>query len=139
VSAPPPAREHTWWRIHQAVVVGLYLLSAIVAWQIKEWLHGPASSVFIGISAAATIGAVLRGHLLFSERTHNSGFERERTRIAPYTLGLDLLLAAALASDGLALAPVRELAAALTVALAIGVALTRLVLEPATTGAAFDG
>ena len=121
------------------MVVGLYLLSAIVAWQIKEWLQGPAPGVFIGVTAAATIGGVLRGHLLFSERTNHSDFEGARGRIAPYTLGLDLLLAVALALDGLALAPVRELAAALTVALAIGVALTRLVLEPATTRAAFDG
>ena len=120
-------------------MIGLYLLSAIVAWQIKEWLHGPASSAFIGISAAATIGGVLRGHLLFTEGTHDAGLDRERTRIAPVTLALDLLLAAALAADGLALAPVRELAAALAVALAIGLALARLVLEPATTRAAFDG
>jgi serine/threonine protein kinase len=139
VSAPRSRPDRRWWRIHQIVVVGLYLLSAMVAWQIKEWRHGPASSIFIGVTAGATIGAVLRGHLLFSERTHQSGFENARPRIAPYTLALDLLLAAALALDGLALAPVRELAAALTVALAIGVALTRLVLEPATTRAAFDG
>ena len=119
-------------------MIGLYLLSAIVAWQIKEWLHGPASGAFIGISAAATIGGVLRGHLLFTESTHDAGLDRERTRIAPITLALDLLLAAALAADGLALAPVRELAAALAVALAIGLALARLVLEPATTRAAFD-
>ena len=59
--------------------------------------------------------------------------------LRPVTLALDLLLAAALAADGLALAPVRELAAALAVALAIGLALARLVLEPATTRAAFDG
>jgi serine/threonine protein kinase len=130
--------DHTWWRIHQITVIGLYLLSASVAWQIKEWLHGPASTVFIGISAAATIGAVLRGHLLFTEGTHDAGLHRERTRLAPVTLVLDLLLAAALAADAVALAPIRELAAALTVALAIGLALARLVLEPATTRAACE-
>jgi serine/threonine protein kinase len=138
IAATASPRDDNWWRIHQTAVIGLYLLSAVAAWQIKEWLHGAAASAFIGISAAATVGAVLRGHLLFTASTHAAGLDAERRRIAPITLTLDVLLAAALAADGLALVPVRELAAALAVALAIGLALARLVVEPATTRTAFD-
>ena len=54
------------------------------------------------------------------------------------TLAADLLMAVVLAADGLGLAFTRrEVAAVLTIALAIAIAVTRLVLEPSTTHRAF--
>jgi hypothetical protein len=55
----------------------------------------------------------------------------------PLTLASDLLIAAVLLTDGLLLAPGRPLAGVLTMALGVGVALARLVVEPATTAATF--
>jgi hypothetical protein len=50
---------------------------------------------------------------------------------------MDVVLAASLVADGLLVSPVQPLTAALTIALGVGVALARLVVEPATTAAAF--
>jgi hypothetical protein len=66
-------------------------------------------------------------------------FDAERQRARPITLAVDLLLAAVLAVEGWRLTSVRPLAGTLTIALSIGLALTRLVIEPTTTRAAFDG
>jgi hypothetical protein len=61
----------------------------------------------------------------------------ERRRTARAIVGVDLLLAAALFADGLLVAPVRPLWAVFVLALAMGIALAGLLMEPATTAAAF--
>jgi hypothetical protein len=126
-----------WWRTHQLVVLGLYFVACGAAWQAKEWMPGVATSVFVGACIAATIAGVFRGHLIFTERLNPSGFPNERRRALPITLSVDLFLGLALAFDGLLLAGDRPLAAVLTAALGIGIALVRLVVEPATTSASF--
>jgi eukaryotic-like serine/threonine-protein kinase len=126
-----------WWRWHQLVVIGLYLTAAVLAWLAKEWRPGATSGVFIALSIATTVVGVLRAHLVFTERTHGGGLRRERERAAPITLVVDLLIAVALALDGLAVAQAREVAGVLIIGVAVGIALARLVLEPATTSAAF--
>jgi hypothetical protein len=50
---------------------------------------------------------------------------------------LDLLMAILIFVDGAILAGTRALPAVLTIALALGIALAAVVLEPATTAAAF--
>ena len=52
-------------------------------------------------------------------------------------LALDLLMAILLFIDGVIIAGGRALPAVLTIALALGIALAAVVLEPATTAAAF--
>ncbi len=118
-------------------MIALYFTSAALAWLVKEWRPGPASTVFIAVGIATTIVGVLRGHLVFTERAHGIGLDQERRRVEPVTLVLDLLIAAALAADGLAVVPSREVAGVLILGFAVALALTRVVLEPATTRAAF--
>jgi predicted Ser/Thr protein kinase len=127
-----------WWRNHQLIAMSLYFVASALAWQIKEWQHGFADGAFIVMAILATIGAFFRGHLLFTERMNPGGFDAERLRARPVTLAVDLLLAALLAGEGWTLSAMRPLAGTLTIAFAVGVALTRLVIEPATTRAAFD-
>jgi hypothetical protein len=110
----------------------------VLAWQVKEWLPGVATTVFFAASIAATVGGLFRGHLLFVERFHRSGLTAERRRARGVTLVTDLGLALALALDGALLSSQRPLPAVLTGALGIGLALTRLVVEPATTAASFQ-
>lgn len=130
-------RVTTWWRAHQLVAIAMYFVACVAAWQVKEWLPGVTTAVFVGVGIAATVAGVFRGHLLFTERVNAAGLPSERRRAAAVTLVTDLLIALAVAGDGLVLAPERPLAAVLTIALGVGLALARLVVEPATTAASF--
>jgi serine/threonine protein kinase len=136
-AATTSGRVATWWRTHQLAVIALYFIACGLAWQIKEWLPGFTTGIFVATTIAATVGGVFRGHLVFTERMNGASLTVERRRAAPVTLVMDLFIALALAADGAILASVSPLAGVLAIALGIGVALARLVLEPATTAASF--
>jgi hypothetical protein len=127
-----------WWRNHQLIALASYFVASGLAWQIKEWQHGFADGAFVGVAILSTIGGFFRGHLLFTERMNPPAFDAERLRARPITLTADLLVAGLLAGEGWQLTSLRPLAGTLTLALSIGLALTRLVIEPTTTRAAFD-
>ena len=128
----------TWWRIHQFVVVAFYVLAAIAAWLVKDRVETPITvAIFIAAGAAATIGGVLRGHLLFTEQMNPQHLGAERRRARRATVLVDLLFALLLLLDAVLVARVQALASVFTVSLAVGIALAVLVLEPATSRAAF--
>jgi tRNA A-37 threonylcarbamoyl transferase component Bud32 len=129
----------TWWRIHQLIICGLYITAAVLAWLIKAWfLESPVTvGAFIALGAGATIGAVLRGHLLFTERNNPGYLTRERRRARRATMALDILIGGVLALDALLVSHLRALWAVFALSLGLGIALAVLVLEPATTAAAF--
>jgi len=133
----PPSRR--WWSLHQAAVVSMYAVGATVAWQLKEW-HPDAvtRSAFVAAGVLATIGATLRGHLLFTNGIHPAQLTVERRRTQRLRLATDLLLAAALVADGVATVQVRPLAGVLTMSLGVGIALAAVLIEPSTAAAAFD-
>jgi predicted Ser/Thr protein kinase len=128
----------SWWRIHQIVIVSLYAAAAVLAWQIKEWRETPATvALFLALGAGSTIGGVLRGHLVFTERVNRVHLTAERRRTAQATRLVDLLIGGMLFVDGVAIAAVRALPAVGALSLALGIALAAVLLEPATTAAAF--
>jgi serine/threonine protein kinase len=134
-TAPPSA---TWWRVHQLAIIALYFTASVVAWQIKTWIETPVTvAIFIALGAAATIGGVFRGHLVFTERMNRAHLPAERRRAARATTLVDLLFALLMILDGVIVASFRALPSVFTVSLAVGIALASLVLEPATTRAAF--
>jgi eukaryotic-like serine/threonine-protein kinase len=126
----------TWWRIHQLVIIGLYVGVASLGWQIKEWVKTPTTvSLFIALGVGAAIGGVLRGHLVFTEQINRKNLVGERRRAAPALIVVDLLMAMALVADATTLSA-WPLTTMLTMALGVAMALASLVLEPATTRAA---
>lgn len=127
----------TWWRRHQIAMIGLYCVAAGLAWQIKEWTGGVPRVSFVAIGVLATVAGVFRGHLLFAERVNRRSFATERQRAAPVTLLSDVVIALALGIDGLLIANQRQVAGVLALALAVGLALARTVVERATTRGAF--
>ena len=136
--AAVPAAHAVWWRIHQVVVTVLYIVAATLAWQIKEWVENPVTvSIFIALGAAATIGGVLRGHLVFTSVMNPSRLTTERRRTRGATRLLDWLTALLLSTDAAVVAGTGALPAVFALALGLGIALASLVLEPATTAAAF--
>jgi serine/threonine-protein kinase len=136
--SPGQSRHATWWAIHQVAVSLLYLAAATLAWQIKEWVETPLTvSLFLALGAGCTIGCVLRGHLVFTERINRGHLAAERRRTRRATLVLDLLVAAVLFVDAIIVSHLRALPAVFAISLALGIAVAALVLEPATTLAAF--
>jgi len=136
--ATPASKPLVWWRIHQLAIIVIYVIAAAVAWQIKDWIETPVTvAIFIAGGAVATIGGVFRGHWLFTEQMNRAYLSQERRRVARVTVLVDVLFAALLLADAVIVARVRALPGVFTVSLAVGVALAALVLEPATTRAAF--
>jgi hypothetical protein len=140
LSASEPSERRPvvrWWRTHQIVVSALYFLAAALAWWVKEWQPGAALVVFILIGVIATVAGVFRGHVLFTERLNTRAFPHERRRADRVTLIVDVLMGAALLADGALLSADHPLAAVLIAGLGVGIALARLIVEPATSTAAF--
>ena len=127
-----------WWRMHQVVVAVLYIAAAVLAWQIKEWVETPLTvALFIGLGGVATVGAVLRGHLVFTDHMNHAHLTAERRRTRRGIVLIDFVLAGMLMLDAIATGGVRALPAVFALSLAVGVSLASVVLEPATTRAAF--
>jgi predicted Ser/Thr protein kinase len=131
----PPVIQ--WWRAHQMVVTGLYFVAAAVAWWVKEVQPGGALVVFIVIAVAATVAGIFRGHVLFTERMNPKALSSERRRADQITLVVDLLIFGALIADTVLLWADPPVTAVLIACLGVGIGLARLVIEPATTTAAF--
>ena len=135
-----PAQDQLvgWWRRHQIAVVALYFTACLLTWQIKEWEPGIATALFMTTSIAATVGGVVRGHLLFREKITSARLAAEYQKVKPWTLAVDLILTLALLVDGaFVLGLARPVPAVLTMALGVGIGLTSIVIEPRTTADAF--
>lgn len=137
VVVAPASTTQAWWRGHQMAVIAMYFAASALAWQVKEWRDGVALFLFVGISVLATVGGMLRGHLVFTAFVHGVHLDAERVRIEPITLAADLLIAVSVAIAGGLVISTSPLLSVLTLGLAVGLAVTRLVVEPATARAAF--
>ena len=128
-----------WWRIHQAVVIGLYLPGVRDRLAEQRMVRRQRRRrSFHRDRHGSHCSRVFRGHLLFTERMNQPGLAAELRRTSRVTIVLDLLMAAALGADSaMLIAGDMKVAAQLTVGLGIVVALVRLVVEPSTTKAAF--
>jgi serine/threonine protein kinase len=137
-TSPSSGSTATWWRAHQVIVMAVYVAATTIAWSIKEAFAGPLLLwLFIALGIGSSIAGVLRGHLLFTSMVNRPRLKAEHLRIRRIMTMVDTLIAVALAVDGLAIATARPLWAVLTIGLGAGIALTAVLIEPATTGAAF--
>lgn len=132
-------RSSTWWRTHQLVAIVLYTIAAAHAWQVKEWLREPMPLwIFVLLGIAGSVGGIIRGHLIFTDVMNRPHLTSELARTKRVRLVTDLFIAALLTVDALLLIsvePPQALIAVLTVALATGIALASILMEPATTAA----
>lgn len=128
------ARDVIWWRIHQICVVGVYAAGAGAAWKIHDWQPGAAArTAFLTVGILAVVGGVIRGHMLFTERTNPGELPGERRRTRSASLALDIGLALALLADATLLSPGHLLIAALVMGLAAGLGTAAVLIEPATS------
>ena len=137
--ATETTRSSRWWQTHQVVAIVLYAIAAAHAWQTKQWLQGPISLwVFLGIGIAGSVGGIIRGHLVFTDVMNRPHLMSEVARTNRVRMFTDVLIAALLVVDALLLIttePPQALIAVLTIALATGIALAAILMEPATTQA----
>jgi len=138
-AASGPRLARRWWRTHQFAVTMLYVVATARSWQIKEWQHAPISLwIFVALGGGAMINGTIRGHLIFTEWMNGHRLAAERHRAASILLAVDVLMAIALLADGVLLAPEKPLAGVFTMCVALAIALASVLMEPATTAAAFS-
>ena len=127
------------WRTHQLATMLLYFAVTTVAWWIKELLKPNAMllAIFVALGISSAAAGVIRGHLIFTSALNPAHLSSERRRLRIPLLTLDMIIAAGGVLSGLTLVSVRPLAGVLSAALAVGLALATLMMEPATTSAAF--
>jgi serine/threonine protein kinase len=126
-----------WWQFHQVAATLVYLLLLLPLWGARD-LSGPDRGMFLflaGIVAVIVSGA-LRLHLLFAFRHYQKQSPRESLAATWIARMADLVFAAVLFAAGLS-AIRAEAPAVLLVASAAAVTVTTLIIEPATTRAAF--
>jgi hypothetical protein len=128
-------RLASWWRAHQFVAIALYFIASVLCWQIKEWQPGITTAIFVAVAVVSTVAGVFRGHLVFTEQMNDPRLSIELRRATLVTLLADLLIGSALGAAGALIAASRPVPAVLTIALGVGIALARLVVEPSTTAA----
>jgi len=137
VVEPPPLKS-TWWRTHQIVAMVLYTIATAQAWYIKEWLREPTALwAFVVMGIVAAVGGIVRGHLVFTDIMNRARLRSELARTQRVRLFTDVLIAALLTIDALLLASQAPLTTVLTIALATGIMLAAVLMEPATTEALF--
>jgi serine/threonine protein kinase len=126
----------TWWRTHQLVAIVLYTIASAHAWQIKQWFRQPVPLwIFVMIGVAGSVGGIIRGHLIFTDVMNRAHLTSELARTKTVRLFTDVVIALLLSVDALLLIEPQPLTAVLTIALATGIALAAVLMEPATTAA----
>ena len=141
-SQPIVSEQVRWWRIHQGAAIALYVVAVLVAWLVLlRSAERAADAAFVFVMVVATIGGLLRGHLLFAHRMYDRRtFLRELQQASTPLLAVDCVLGAGLVTEGFWVALSDAVPGALIAGFGLGVILTRIVLERSTTDAAFtDG
>jgi serine/threonine protein kinase len=137
VPAPPSSRT-AWWRLHQVVVTLMYFGACVAAWSVKEWDRGTATRwMFIAVGVLAASNGLVRGHLLFTSRTHPDRLTSERQRSRRPIDVADLAIASLAIIGGIVVGDAHPVAAVLILALAVAIGAAALLIEPATSAGAF--
>jgi serine/threonine-protein kinase len=135
---PSASAGSTWWRTHQLALIALYIAAGALAWRIKAWTETPLSvAMLLSLGAVGTIGGLMRGHLLFTERVHAWRLSTELRRMRSVLVAGDVTIAVLMIVAGLFEASIRALVGLSAVGLGIVIAAATLLFEPVTTSAAF--
>jgi predicted Ser/Thr protein kinase len=137
-------RATWWWRFHQAVTAIVYAALLVPAWLARRALSGPtlagmAGSWLFALVLVAGIAAItMRLHLLFVARAGTREIAGQHRHSAGWLRGADLTFAGGLVVSGLLVEDRQAALGVLLIAAGAAVAVASLVIEPATSRAAFD-
>ena len=134
----PRSSPLSWWRFHQAAVAVVYSLMLIPVWNLRDEISGPwGTLLFLSLVAAVGVSATLRLHLLFTSRSYPAELTAQRGRVFWPIRTSDLIVALLLLMVAAVSVRTNPAVTALLVAVAVGSVIASLVIEPATTRAAF--
>jgi hypothetical protein len=135
---PAPRAARWWWQFHQGVTIAAYGLVLVLLWMARPDLPGPLGALLLltGVAATVTSGAV-RLHVMFAVRHLASAGPAAHPAARRTAWVADAAFAGTLLGAGLLLIGADDQTAALLVAAAAAIAVSFLVVEPATTRAAF--
>ncbi len=127
-----------WWTFHQLAISAVYVLALYPVWRVRTKLPPPAGRlVLFAALACAALATTLRLHLAFTARVYPGELTAMRARALPWTRASDLGLALAMLTAAFLLVEAHAAWAILLLALAIVAVIASVVIEPATTRAAF--
>ena len=127
-----------WWEFHQATAALVYWLMTIPAWRARELIGGISGRVFfIVVLASVIVAANLRLHLWFTSRFYPGQLRWARRRVGRWIRAADWVFVTVLAVGGLVIGEERSPIAVILISVAIGTTIAFLVIERATTRAAF--
>ena len=127
-----------WWKFHQATVAIAYVLMLYPVWRARVWLPALWSTVFLLWTLACTAAAVsLRLHLMFMARFYLSDLAEQHSQTHLWIRLSDVGFATGLLLAALAIGGVHPEFAMLLVGVSTAALVGSLVIEPATTRAAF--
>ena len=137
-------RAGWWWRFHQAVTATLYTALFAPAWLARRAVSDLAfgdlagSWLFAAVLVAGIAAITLRLHLLFVSRAGARAVEGQRGQSGGWLRAADLTFAAGLVVSGLLVEDRQPALGILLIAAGAAAAVAALVIEPATSRAAFD-
>jgi hypothetical protein len=133
-----PLSPRWWWRLHQITAMVVYATMVYPTWRMSDWVgaHWALAVPFAFVACAAANGT-LRTHLLFTDRFNRAAMGLQLRRAVPLIRRTDWCLSALLVTAALPIARAHLAVAAILAAVGIGSLVVSLMVEPATTQAAF--
>jgi serine/threonine protein kinase len=133
------ATRRWWWRFHQMTATAIYTLLLVPLWGARDLtVSDRGMFLFLAGVVAVIVAGALRWHLVFAAQHYPDQWREQHVNAGRWIKAADVLYTAVLFGAGLT-AIRAEAPAVLLVAAAAAVAVSSLVIEPATTKAAFSG
>jgi serine/threonine protein kinase len=136
-SLAPGTETLYWWSTHQLMVALGYWFMVYPTWIVHKWTGRYGVLTFLATLAIVIVGGNVRLHLWFTARTYPAELPSQLANISTLVRVADVAFSLMMIAIGLVLADAHTGWAALFVAFGLGAALAFLVIEPATSRAAF--
>ena len=134
----PPGSAIWWWRFHQAATSVAYAAMLVPLDAVRESTPGPPGlGLFLIGLVAVLVSATLRLHLWFTSRWYPSEWVPQRRQSASWIRAADAGFVVVQLAGAAVIAADRPRLATLMVAVAVAAFLSFVIIEPATTRAAF--
>jgi hypothetical protein len=128
-----------WWRVHQAVRMVVIATLVYGVWRVHAAVRADWSlALFLAYVVTGALNGTLRAHLLFVSAVNPQDLDAEFRGARATIRGTDLLVSVLLLLTAATVARSQTLLPSILAAVAVGWAVTTLVIEPATCRAAFD-